>query len=70
MEYIDICTIDMNEGEGRQTIRWNPEDHRLYTTAMEEPIDTPECATIEEAEDTAYQRWGRMKDWHIEWIER
>lgn len=70
MGYIDICTIDMNEGEGRHTIRWNPEDHRLYTTAMEESIDTPECATIEEAEDTAYQLWGRMKDWHIEWIER
>jgi hypothetical protein len=69
---IEICTINMNEVEGRQTIYWDTEDKLLHSTADDPDNECPEysCESIEDAEDTAYQLWGKVPGWDLEWIER
>ena len=69
-ERINICTIDMNEGEGRQTISWDTGDGKLYSDAQEEPAaEGMTFGSIEEAEDAAWHMWGMTWGWNLEWIE-
>ena len=68
MKY-NLCTINLNEGEGRQTIYWDSDDHLLYSNAMDDAIDCPACGSIEEAQDVAQALWGRDAAWDLEWIE-
>lgn len=67
-----ICTINLNEDEGRQTISWNPVDGMLYSTSCEEPVDGYTYDTIDEAVEAADIMWGRtdvVGSWDLEWIE-
>lgn len=68
---IDICTINLNGDEGRQTIYWDTEDKLLHSTADDPEQENPEyhCETIEEAQDTAHALWGWGGGWDLEWIE-
>ena len=63
-----ICTINLNEADGRQTISWNPEDGMLYSSACEEPVDGYTYDSVEEAADACYAMWG-IAPWELEWIE-
>jgi len=65
----NICTINMNEGEGRQTIYWDSEDMRLHTYADPDADTEYRCETYEQAVDTANALWGRVPGWDLEWIE-
>ena len=67
-----ICTINLNEEEGRQTIAWNPEDGMLYSSACEEPVDEYTYSSMEEAAEACDCMWGRSDitgAWELEWIE-
>lgn len=68
---INICTINLNDQEGRQTIYWDTEDKFLHSTADDPDQENPEyrCETIEEAQDTAFALWGNTWGWDLEWIE-
>ncbi len=67
---INICTIGLNTGTGRQTIFWDTEDHLLHTTTPLPEDETDEieyrCETLEEAADTAYALW--QNGWEFEWV--
>ena len=69
----NICTILLNGSKTEcQTIYWNTEDHKLYTTHTEEPVDDYEYDTLEEAVEAADAMWGRTDTtgaWELEWIE-
>ena len=65
----NICTINLNEGEGRQTISWNPEDGMLYSSACEEPVDGYTYDSFEDAVNACDCMWGCAWDWELEWIE-
>ena len=66
---IDICTILLNGSDvDRQTLYYA--DGKLYSTAMEEPIDTPILPTVEAAEDYCYNAYGQGDAWDLQWIER
>lgn len=67
---INICTINLNEEEGRQTIYLNTEDHLLYTDYDDTDCPSGPCYTIEEAADAAWSLWGKTPGWDLEWIER
>jgi hypothetical protein len=67
-----ICTINLNEEEGRQAISWNPDDGMLYSSACEEPVDGYTYDSIEEAAEACDLMWGRSdisNAWGLEWIE-
>lgn len=65
----DICTILLNgSNTDRQTLYYA--EGKLYSTAMEEPIDTPILPTIEAAEAYCYQAYGQGNVWDLQWIER
>lgn len=69
---INLCTIDMNEGEGRQTIYWDAEDKLLHSTAADPDQSATDCRceTVEEAQETAWALWGRSgSTWSLEWCE-
>ena len=66
---IGICTINLNEEEGRQTIYWNTEDKLLYTDYDDSEAYGVEQKTIEEAQETAHALWGTTPGWDLEWIE-
>lgn len=71
MERIDLCTILLNDSDTeRQTISWDPGDHKLYSSVTEEPIDTPDLPTVEAAEDFCYYSWFKTIGWDPQWIER
>ena len=65
-----ICEIDLNEGEGRQKIYWDSEDHLLHSDADddEENNDAYYCESLEDAQDTAWSLWG-CGAWGFEWID-
>lgn len=68
---INICTINLNDQEGRQTIFWDTDDKLLHSTADDPDQENTEyrCETIEEAQDTANALWGNSWGWDLEWIE-
>lgn len=66
---INICTIRMNEGEGRQTIYWDTEDKLLHSDAEPEANTEYLCETKEEAQETANALWGWGGEWGLEWAE-
>ena len=72
---INICTINLNGEEGRQTIYWDTEDKRLHSTAEDPDADSTEyrCETLREAWETTNDlwNWGSAKGngWDLEWIE-
>lgn len=66
---INICTINMNEGEGRQTIYWDTEDKLLHSDAEPEANTEYRCENIQEAQETAHALWGWGGGWDLEWIE-
>lgn len=68
-ERVDICTINLNEGEGRQTIYLDPEDHLLHTDYDGSECYGLECYTLSEAQDAAWELWGKSGYWFLEWIE-
>lgn len=67
---INICTIDLNDETGRQTIFWDTEDHLLHTNnpLPEDETDETEyrCETLEEAASTAWDLW--KNGWGFEWV--
>ena len=69
----DICTINLNEGEGRQTISWNEEDKLLYTDFDNSPVDGYRYNTFDDAVNACYAMWGCdgmiIDSWELEWIE-
>lgn len=65
-ESICICTINMSEGEGRQTISYNPEEGLLYSSAQEEPLDVT-VGSLQEAEDACRAMWGQ-DCWDLRWF--
>ena len=67
---IDICTINLNEEEGRQTIYWDTEDGLLKSSVEPEANTEYHCSTIEEAQETAQALWGWGGGWDLEWIEK
>lgn len=71
-EYIDICSILLNDSKTEhQIISYNVADHKLYTDAdcWAEPVDDTTYSTIDEAEDACHAMWGYY-GWDFEWIER
>lgn len=66
---ISICTINMSEGEGRQTIYWDTDDKLLHSDAEPEAATDYSCDTIDEAQETAHALWGWGGGWDLEWIE-
>ena len=72
MKRIDICTINLNEGEGRQTISYDPEDMMLYSSACEEPVNSDTYSDIEDATKACEAMWGPRggRWWALEWVER
>lgn len=67
---INICTINLNEQEGRQTIYWDTEDKLLHSDAEPDANTEYHCETIEEAQDTAQALWGWGGGWDLDWIEQ
>lgn len=67
---IDICTINLNEGEGRQTIYWDTEDGLLHSSVEPDANTEYLCNTIEKAQETAHALWGCGSGWGLEWIEQ
>ena len=67
---IDICTINLNEEEGRQTIYLNTADHLLHTDYDDTKCPSGPCYTITEAAEAAWSLWGNVPAWDLEWIER
>ncbi len=67
MKRIEICTINLNEAEGRQTITWDTENGMLYTDACENPVDEYTYESMEEAAEACDAMWGI--GWDLEWIE-
>ena len=68
----DICTILLNNSDTEhQTISYNAIDHKLYSSAFDEPIDTPPLNTLEEAEEFCRIKWGIDPSgvWDFQWIE-
>lgn len=64
---INICTIDKNGEDGRQTIYWESNTGMIHTTEDQyEQIGTV-YETLEEAADTAYELW--QNGWGFEWVE-
>ena len=66
---IRICTINLNEEEGRQTIYLNTEDHLLYTDYDDTECPSVPCYSIEDASEAAWSLWGKTPGWDLEWIE-
>ena len=67
-----ICTINLNDEEGRQTISWNPEDGMLYSSACDDPVDGYTYNNINDAVEACDIMWGRsdvVGVWELEWIE-
>lgn len=68
----NICTINMNGEEGRQTISYNTDDKMLYSSACEGPVDEYTYDSFEEAVEACDVMWGRtdvVGAWDLEWIE-
>ena len=66
---INLCTINLNEQEGRQTIYWDTEDKLLHSDADPDANTEYRCETIEEALETCQALWGWGGGWDLEWIE-
>lgn len=66
---INICTIDRNCEDGRQTIYWDSEDKLLHSELEPEADTEYRCETLEDAADTAYALWGKTWGWNFEWVE-
>lgn len=72
MKRIDICTINLSEGEGRQTISWDTEEGRLYSSITEDACIDIQVNTMAEAAEACDVMWGRSDlagVWGLEWIE-
>ena len=70
MARIDICTIDLNEGDGRQTIYWDTDDKLLHSDAEPDAETEYHCESIDEAQETAQALWNYPgSPWFLEWIE-
>ena len=67
---INICTINLNEEEGRQTIYLNTADHLLHTDYDDTECPSGPCYNIEDASKAAWSLWGNVPGWNLEWIER
>lgn len=67
---INICTINLNEQEGRQTIYWDTDDKLLHSDADPDANTEYRCETIEAAQDTAHALWDWGGGWDLEWIEQ
>lgn len=65
---INICTINLNEGAGRQTIYWDSEDKLLHTDYDDSEAYGAEFETLQRAEDAADYIW-RDPVWGMEWTE-
>lgn len=68
----DICTININGEEGRQTISYDTDDKMLYTSACEEPVDEYTYDSFEEAVEACDMMWGSSDIegvWELDWIE-
>lgn len=70
-ERIPICSILLNDSdEDRQTISYDPEDHRLYSDSQEEPLEEGrEYKDLDEAVDACDLMYFRTVGWDPEWIE-
>ena len=72
MNRIILCSILLNESQTeRQSISWDEDDHRLYSSACEEPLnDGYTYATMEDAVHacTAWEQpvWGFQ--WHTYYV--
>lgn len=66
---INICSVNLNEGDGRQTIYWDTEDKYLHSTVDDENYEYY-CETFEDACDTAQMLWGQGIGWDLEWIKQ
>lgn len=68
----EICTINLNEGDGRQTIYYNLDDCKLYTSAGDIPVDNYTYSSIDDAVNACDIMWGSsdiVGVWELEWIE-
>ena len=64
----DICTINLNIGEGRQTIYWNSEDHMLHTSYDGSVAWEAELETLDAAQKTAMMLYANSPEWDPEFI--
>jgi hypothetical protein len=70
---IDICTILLNNSETeRQTISYNTVSKKLFSSAIDIPLDTPPLNSIEDAEEYCHVSWNIDPSgvWDLQWIER
>ena len=67
---IDLCSVLLNDSDTeRQTISYDAEDHRLYSTAQEEPLDDGyQYESLEQAMDACCDKYFRTWGWYPEWI--
>lgn len=65
---INICTINLNEGEGRQTISYDTDDRKLYSSACDEPVYGYAHGSLEEAVEACNCMWGSSRAWGLEWV--
>lgn len=65
----EICTINLNEGNGRQTISYDEETGKLYSN-IGGFVDTYTYSfpNVEAAIDAADIMWGNSA-WELKWIE-
>ena len=69
----DICTILLrNSNIHRQTISSNEVNHKLYSSVIDAPLDTPPLNTLEEAEEYCRISWGIDPSgvWEFQWADK
>lgn len=65
---VDICTISLNVGDGRQTIYWDSDDHLLHTSYDGSVAWDAELDTLSDAQETAMKLWANSPEWDAEFI--
>ena len=67
MNRIILCSILLNDSPiERQIISWDEDDHLLYSSACDEPVDNCECDTVEDAVNACKAIWG-LRAWDLQW---
>lgn len=67
MNRIILCSILLNESQTeRQLISWDEDDHLLYSSACDEPVDGYEYETMEDAVSACGALWV-LPEWDLQW---
>lgn len=67
MNRIILCSILVNESQTeRQFISWDEDDHLLYSSTCDEPVDGYEYETMEDAVSACATLWVHPV-WGLQW---